>query len=269
MNDQDFHRIEELFQAAADLAADERVTYLDEACAEGGFGVVYMAEQLEPVRRKVALKIIKVGIDTKKVGMDTKEVVARFEAERQALALMDHPSIAKVLDGGVTAAGRPYFVMELVRGISITDYCDQNQAGVRERLELFIEVCLAVQHAHQKGVIHRDIKPSNVLVALCDGKPVPKVIVFGIAKAMHTPLPEKTLFNLRRPRVGIGAGPRRAAVDHRRRYLPGRRNVLVVQPLRRFLGDPVFRDAGDPAARAGAGSPRHRQDTGSPGQGAQ
>ncbi len=165
---------------------------------EGGFGSVYMAEQTEPVQRKVALKIIKLG-------MDTKQVVARFEAERQALALMEHPSIAKVLDGGATGTGRPYFVMELVRGISITEYCDQNNLGMRERLELFIEVCQAVQHAHQKGVIHRDIKPSNVLVTLHDARPVPKVIDFGIAKAMHGRLTEKTLFTEFRQFIGTPA----------------------------------------------------------------
>jgi len=165
---------------------------------EGGFGVVYMAEQQEPVRRRVALKIIKLG-------MDTKEVVARFEAERQALALMDHPNIARVLDGGATESGRPYFVMELVRGVSITEYCDENHLTTRERLELFIPVCLAVQHAHQKGVIHRDIKPSNVMVTLHDGRPVPKVIDFGVAKAMHSRLTEKTLFTAYERFIGTPA----------------------------------------------------------------
>ncbi len=154
---------------------------------EGGFGTVYMAEQEEPVRRKVALKIIKLG-------MDTKQVVARFEAERQALALMDHPNIARVLDAGATEAGRPYFVMELVKGVAITGYCDQNRLSTRERLELFLPVCHAVQHAHQKGIIHRDLKPNNVLVTLHDSKPVPKVIDFGIAKATSQRLTEKTLF---------------------------------------------------------------------------
>ncbi len=154
---------------------------------EGGCGVVYMAEQTEPVRRKVALKVIKLG-------MDTKQVIARFEAERQALALMDHPNIAKVLDAGATATGRPYFVMELVKGIRITDYCDQNHLSTTERLGLFTQVCQAIQHAHQKGIIHRDIKPSNILVTLHDGKPVPKVIDFGIAKATEQPLTEKTVF---------------------------------------------------------------------------
>src|SRR6185436_5107580 len=147
-----------------------------EQIGEGGFGVVYMAEQQEPVRRRVALKIIKVG-------MDTRSVVARFEAERQALALMDHPNIAKVLDGGATELGRPYFVMELVRGVPITEFCDQNRLTTQQRLDLFVQVCAAVQHAHHKGVIHRDLKPSNVLVAQYDGKLVPKVIDFGVAKA--------------------------------------------------------------------------------------
>src|SRR5262249_3507085 len=155
---------------------------------EGGFGVVFMAEQSRPVRRKVALKVIKPG-------MDTRQVVARFEAERQALALMDHPNIAKVFDAGATEQGRPYFVMELVKGAPITQFCDANKVTLRERLELFVGVCEAVQPAHQKGVIHRDLKPSNVLVALYDGKPVPKVIDFGIAKALlGQELTDKTLF---------------------------------------------------------------------------
>jgi serine/threonine protein kinase len=158
-----------------------------EKIGEGGFGVVYLAEQIEPVQRKVALKIIKAG-------MDTRQVIARFEAERQALALMDHPNIARVLDAGATEKGRPYFVMELVKGIPITDYCDRYRLSPTERLALFIMICHAVQHAHQKGVIHRDIKPSNVLVTLHDGKPVPKVIDFGIAKALGQKLTEKTLF---------------------------------------------------------------------------
>src|SRR5262249_46892416 len=153
---------------------------------EGGMGLVFMAEQTQPVRRKVALKILKPG-------MDTKQVVARFEVERQALALMDHPNIAKVHDGGATASGRPYFVMELVKGEPITDFCDQNRLGVRERLGLFLSVCPAVQHAHQKGIIHRDLKPSNVLVTLHDTVPVVKVIDFGIAKALGQQLTDKTL----------------------------------------------------------------------------
>ncbi|HAB15643.1 MAG TPA: hypothetical protein DCE44_04250 [Verrucomicrobiales bacterium] len=157
-----------------------------EKIGEGGFGEVYVAEQREPVKRKVALKIIKLG-------MDTRQVVARFEAERQALALMDHPNIAKVLDAGATETGRPYFVMELVRGIPITKYCDDNQLDAGERLRLFTLVCHAIQHAHQKGVIHRDIKPSNILVTLHDGVPVPKVIDFGIAKATQGELTDKTI----------------------------------------------------------------------------
>jgi serine/threonine protein kinase len=242
------HEIE-VFNAALELSAAERVPYLDRACAgdlalrqrveklleaseeggayfdspaavppepvgtfrlpsvpsekpgdrigrykllqqigEGGCGVVYMAEQKEPVRRKVALKVIKVG-------MDTKQVIARFEAERQALALMDHPNIAQVLDAGATETGRPYFVMELVHGIKITDHCDTNNLSTRERLELFVQVCQAVQHAHQKGIIHRDLKPSNILVTLRDGVPVPKVIDFGIAKATTgQALTDKTIF---------------------------------------------------------------------------
>ena len=158
-----------------------------EQIGEGGMGVVYMAEQTEPVRRKVALKIIKPG-------MDTRQVIARFEAERQALAMMDHPNIAKVLDAGATESGRPYFVMELVRGIPITEYCDQHRLPIRERLDLFMQVCQAVQHAHQKGIIHRDIKPTNVLVTSLDGVPLPRVIDFGIAKATGQSLTDKTLF---------------------------------------------------------------------------
>jgi serine/threonine protein kinase/WD40 repeat protein len=180
-----------------------------ERIGEGGFGIVFMAEQLWPIRRRVALKIVKPG-------MDTRQVIGRFEAERQALAMMDHPNIAKVLDAGTVGVhasacdeqrlpqpdtlkrelhlGRPYFVMELVRGQPITDYCDENQLSVRERLALFISVCQAVQHAHQKGIIHRDIKPSNVLVTLHDGTPVPKVIDFGVAKALRGQLTDKTLF---------------------------------------------------------------------------
>jgi serine/threonine protein kinase len=160
---------------------------LRERIGEGGCGVVYIAEQEEPVRRRVALKVIKLG-------MDTRQVVARFEAERQALAMMDHPNIAKVLDAGATDTGRPYFVMELVRGIKITDYCDQNQLSTRARLDLFVQVCRAVQHAHQKGIIHRDLKPSNILVTLHDGVPVPKVIDFGIAKATEGRLSDLTIY---------------------------------------------------------------------------
>lgn len=154
---------------------------------EGGFGVVYMADQAAPVRRKVAVKLIKPG-------MDSKEVVARFEAERQALAMMEHPNIAKVLDTGTTDSGRPYFAMELVKGVPITEYCDRNALDTHQRLELFNYVCRAVQHAHQKGIIHRDIKPTNVLVTLHDSNPIPKVIDFGVAKALSHHLTEKTLF---------------------------------------------------------------------------
>ena len=154
---------------------------------EGGMGVVYMAEQNEPVKRKVALKIIKLG-------MDTKHVVARFEAERQALAIMDHPNIARVLDGGSTETGRPFFVMELVKGVPITEFCDKNKLSPKERLKLFTQVCKAIQSAHQKGIIHRDSKPSNILVTLHHGDPLPKVIDFGIAKATNQKLTEKTLF---------------------------------------------------------------------------
>jgi len=166
-----------------------------ERIGEGGFGVVYMAEQSYPVRRKVALKVIKPGVDT-------RQVVARFEAERQALALMDHENIAKVLDAGATDAGRPYFVMELVHGVPITDFCDRSRLPPRARLVLFVQVCRAVQHAHTKGVIHRDIKPSNVLVTLHEGVPVPKVIDFGIAKATGQQLTDKTLFTNFQQMVG-------------------------------------------------------------------
>jgi WD40 repeat protein/serine/threonine protein kinase len=158
-----------------------------EQIGEGGFGVVFMAEQQQPVRRKVALKVLKPG-------MDTRQVVARFEAERQALALMDHPNIARVFDGGATPSGRPFFVMELVKGVPLTEFCDQNQLTPRQRLELFLPVCQAVQHAHQKGIIHRDLKPSNILVTVHDTTPVPKVIDFGVAKALGQELTDKTLF---------------------------------------------------------------------------
>src|SRR5262245_16058044 len=159
---------------------------LIEQIGEGGMGMVWMAQQTEPVKRLVAVKLIKAG-------MDSKAGLARFEAERQALALMDHPNIAKVHDAGTTEAGRPFFVMELVKGVPLTKYCDEHRLTPRQRLELFVPVCHAVQHAHQKGIIHRDIKPSNVLVALYDGKPVPKVIDFGVAKAAGQPLTEQTL----------------------------------------------------------------------------
>jgi serine/threonine protein kinase/WD40 repeat protein len=166
---------------------------------EGGCGVVYMADQQEPVRRRVALKVIKPG-------MDTKEVLGRFEAERQALALMDHPNIARVLDAGATESGRPFFVMELVRGIRITRYCDENKLNTEQRLELFVQVCHAIQHAHQKGIIHRDIKPSNILVADHDGVPVPKIIDFGIAKATAgQTLTDKTVFTAFEQFIGTPA----------------------------------------------------------------
>ncbi len=158
-----------------------------EELGSGGMGVVYKAEQIKPVKRSVALKIIKLG-------MDTRHVVARFETERQALAVMDHPNIAKVYDGGATDIGRPYFVMELMRGVPITDYCDKHKLTTKERLELFIQVCQAIQHAHQKGVIHRDLKPSNILVGIQEDKPIPKIIDFGIAKATEHSLTERTLF---------------------------------------------------------------------------
>src|ERR1035437_2325997 len=165
---------------------------------EGGFGIVYMAEQQEPVRRRVALKIIKLG-------MDTKQVVARFEAERQALALMDHPNIAKVFDAGATGTGRPYFVMELVQGVPITEFCDQNRLPAEERVKLFITVCQAIQSAHQKGIIHRDLKPTNILVTLNAGVPMPLVIDFGVAKATNQKLTEKTLFTNYATMIGTPA----------------------------------------------------------------
>jgi eukaryotic-like serine/threonine-protein kinase len=190
--------------SAADEAADEQIGKhiarykILQRIGEGGCGVVYMAEQEQPIRRRVALKIIKLG-------MDTKSVIARFDAERQALAMMDHLNIARVLDAGATETGRPYFVMELVRGTKITDYCDQNQLDTRRRLDLLIQICSAIQHAHQKGVIHRDIKPSNVLVTLHDGVPVPKVIDFGIAKAVKSRLTDKTLFTAYEQIIGTPA----------------------------------------------------------------
>jgi serine/threonine protein kinase/tetratricopeptide (TPR) repeat protein len=175
---------------------------------EGGFGTVWMAEQIEPVSRRVALKIIKLG-------METREVIARFEAERQALAMMDHPNIAKVFDAGATEKGRPFFVMELVRGIPITRFCDERQLGTRERLELFADVCAAINHAHQKGVIHRDIKPNNVLVTLHGEKPLPKVIDFGIAKATQGKLTDKTLFTRFEQFIGtpVYMSPEQAALS--------------------------------------------------------
>src|SRR5438094_2786807 len=188
--------------APSEKAGDRIGRYkLLQQIGEGGCGVVYMAEQEEPVRRRVAIKVIKLG-------MDTKQVIARFEAERQALALMDHPNIAKVLDAGATEAGRPYFVMELVRGIKITDYCDQQNLSTRERLRLFTQVCQAIQHAHQKGIIHRDIKPSNILVTVSEpGSPgCPKVIDFGVAKATTGQrLTDKTVFTAFEQFIGTPA----------------------------------------------------------------
>ncbi len=176
-------------QVANDLTQLREIGHykLLEQIGQGGFGTVYMAEQTAPVRRKVAVKILKPG-------MDSSEVIARFEAERQALAMMDHPNISRVIDGGTTETGRPYFVMELVRGIPVTEYCDEARLTTEERLELFIDICKAVQHAHQKGIIHRDLKPSNVLVTMHDDKAVPKVIDFGIAKALNQQLTDRTLF---------------------------------------------------------------------------
>lgn len=182
--------------AADEQAGDQIGPYkLLQQIGEGGFGVVWMAEQREPVKRRVAVKVIKLG-------MDTKQVVARFMAERQALAMMDHPNIAKVFDAGSTEKGRPYFVMEYIKGVAITDYCDTERLDTTRRLELFRLVCHAIQHAHQKGIIHRDIKPSNVLVTMHDGVPVPKVIDFGVAKATTTELTQQTLFTEHRQMVG-------------------------------------------------------------------
>jgi serine/threonine protein kinase/tetratricopeptide (TPR) repeat protein len=186
----------ELARLKPEEAGDRIGPYkLREQIGEGGFGVVWVAEQQAPVRRTVALKIIKMG-------MDTREVVARFEQERQALALMDHPNIARVFDAGATEHGRPFFVMELVRGIKITEYCDQANLPTAERLALFIQVCQAVQHAHQKGIIHRDLKPSNILVTLHDGVPVPKVIDFGVAKATQGRLSEHTIYTQFQQMIG-------------------------------------------------------------------
>jgi serine/threonine protein kinase len=166
-----------------------------EEIGEGGMGTVWVAEQLQPVRRRVALKLIKPG-------MDSRQVLARFEAERQALAVMDHPNIAKVLDGGATDQGSPFFVMEYVKGLPITQFCDEARITVEGRLALFVQVCQAVQHAHQKGIVHRDLKPSNILVCLYDGHPVPKVIDFGLAKAINQPLTENTLYTAHGVMVG-------------------------------------------------------------------
>ena len=199
-----------------------------EKLGEGGCGIVYLAEQEEPIRRQVALKVIKLG-------MDTKSVIARFEAERQALAMMDHPNIARVLDAGATDTGRPFFVMELVRGARITDYCDENKLATRQRLDLFVQVCHAVQHAHQKGIIHRDIKPSNILVAVQDGVPVPKVIDFGIAKATQQSLAGHTVLTSFQQFIGTPAymSPEQAGlagvdIDTRSDWLAGFTPVVIV-----------------------------------------
>ena len=180
-----------------------------ENIGEGGMGTVWVAEQTSPVKRKVALKLIKAG-------MDSELVLARFEAERQALAVMNHPNIAKVLDGGLTESGRPYFVMEYVNGVPITEHCDSTRASVQERLELFVQVCHAVQHAHQKGIIHRDLKPSNILIAASDDKPVPKVIDFGLAKAIHQSLTERTLHTAHEAVLGtpLYMSPEQANIDN-------------------------------------------------------
>ena len=207
-----------------------------EPIGEGGMGTVWMAEQTEPVRRLVAVKLIKPG-------MDSRQVLARFEAERQALALMDHPNIAKVLDAGATPDGRPFFVMELVKGVPITEYCDEHRLTPRQRLELFVPVCQAVQHAHQKGIIHRDLKPSNVLVAQYDGRPVPKVIDFGVAKATGQQLTEQTLH------TGFGAvvgtpeymSPEQAGVQPARHRHPQRRLLAGRAAVRAADRQPAVR----------------------------
>jgi eukaryotic-like serine/threonine-protein kinase len=194
-----------------DLLGEQVGPYkLVEKLGEGGWGVVYRAEQETPIRRSVALKIIKLG-------MDTRQVIARFEVERQALALMDHPNIAKVFEAGATETGRPYFVMELVDGVKITDYCNKFNLTTRERLGLFLQVCRAVQHAHQKGIIHRDLKPSNILVAAQDGTPVPKLIDFGIAKATEQRLADETLFTAMGEFIGTPAymSPEQAGLAER------------------------------------------------------
>ncbi|MFB3431295.1 MAG: tetratricopeptide repeat protein [Phycisphaerales bacterium] len=188
-----------LSPASSESAGDQIGHYrLLEPLGEGGFGTVWAAEQREPIKRRVALKIIKLG-------MDTRQVIARFEAERQALAMMDHPNIAKVFDAGATGTGRPYFVMELVKGVPIVEYCDREKLDTEARLDLFVKTCNAIQHAHQKGIIHRDIKPSNVLVTLHDGRPVPKVIDFGIAKATNQELTDKTIYTQHRQMIGTPA----------------------------------------------------------------
>ena len=210
-------------------------------------GSVYLAEQMQPVKRRVALKLIKPG-------MDSRTVLARFESERQALALMDHPNIAKVLDAGTTETGRPFFVMELVKGIPLTDYCDQHRLGLPERLTLFRQICSAVQHAHQKGIIHRDLKPTNILVESHDGHPVPKVIDFGLAKATSgLQLTEHSLFTRLRHRGRHAAlhGPRTSVVQCDRRRHPRRHLRPGRDPLRA-----AYRQHADPAGDVQAGGPR-------------
>jgi serine/threonine protein kinase len=181
-----------------------------EAIGEGGMGAVWKAEQTQPVRRVVALKLVRPG-------MDSRTILARFEAERQALALMDHPHIAKVHDGGTTEGGRPFFVMEYVEGVPITQHCDDARLSIPQRLALFVPVCQAVQHAHAKGIIHRDLKPGNILVGLYDGRPVPKVIDFGLAKALHEPLTEHTLHTAHGAMVGtpLYMSPEQAEFNNR------------------------------------------------------
>src|SRR5579872_2656744 len=194
--------------AAAETAEDDFGRYrIVLALGEGGMGTVYLAEQLEPIRRRVALKVVKLG-------MDTAQVLARFNNERQALAMMDHPNIAQIFDAGATTKGRPYFVMEYIEGAPITQYCDRKRMTTKERLSLFLAVCRAVRHAHQKGVIHRDLKPSNVLVIEQDGTPVPKVIDFGIAKATDKWAVENTLITQFGQMVGTPeyASPEQAEV---------------------------------------------------------
>ena len=230
---------------------------LMEQIGEGGMGLVFVAEQQHAVRRKVALKIIKPG-------MDSRDVIARFEAERQALALMDHPNIARVFDAGTTDSGRPYFVMELVRGIPIVEYCDGQQLTTRERLDLFLSVCQAVQHAHGKGIIHRDLKPSNILVAPHDGEPVVKVIDFGVAKAIGQQLTDKTIYTRFAQMIGtpLYMSPEQAEIERARRGYPQRRLQPGRAPLRALdrhdaVRQGAVRDGGlrrDPADHPGGGA---------------
>ena len=252
-------------EAGAEAPASIGSYRLLQKLGEGGMGEVYEAEQQRPVRRRVALKIIKWG-------MDTREVVARFESERQALALMDHPNIAKVLEAGSTDQGRPYFAMELVKGVPITDYCDGNRLATTERLRLFVEVCDAVQHAHQKGVIHRDIKPSNILVTIQDDRAVPKIIDFGVAKATSQRLTEHSVFTQLGQWIGTPEymSPEQADLTgsgrrHPHRRVLARRGALRAagrSPAVRLVdaaGGRVRRDAPpDPGGRAAA--PEHPGD---------